>query len=185
MLINGRVKHMMLKNLKKEMTKKGLTGYSEEATPATFYKAQICKDAQCRNGVSQGPERWNRVNTTYVAEACKATGDSSGSMKGSGRGGSEWWKHGLWRVGEQVTETGIYPEGKGGPARILSRWMKQAVLHFRKVTLVWITYTGETHAVFSSVYWFPSVTSEDWQNWINTWVRHFDLTRERPNTSTN
>ena len=48
---------MMLKNLKKEMTKKGLTGYSEEATPATFYKAQICKDAQCRNGVSQGPER--------------------------------------------------------------------------------------------------------------------------------
>ena len=29
------------------------------------------------------------MNMTYVAEACKARGDSSGSMKGSGRGGSE------------------------------------------------------------------------------------------------
>ena len=57
MLINGRVKHMMLRNLKKEMTKKGLTGYSKEATLATFYKEQVYKDAQCRNGVSKGPER--------------------------------------------------------------------------------------------------------------------------------
>lgn len=140
---------------RKWLPKKGRTGYSEKATPASFYKEQVCKDAQCRNGVSRGWERWNTGNMTHVADACKATNDNSRSMKGRGRGGSGWWKPGLWRAGEQVTETGIYPEGKGGPARILSRWMKQPVLYFRKVTQVWVTYTGDTHAVFSSVHWFP------------------------------